>query len=379
MKQVARLFAYALIVWSIAFMAVRSPLACTIFMASRNGRTLVGNNEDWRDPGTHIWVVPASKGKYARLYFGFGVGLAQGGVNEKGLFFDFAAVSPKPFVGSPGKQVYPGYLVEKLMEECGTVEEALALFSVYDFPVLSRAQLMLVDRTGDSAVVESGGIFRKRGDFQVISNFRQSEKQAHPPGLERFEIAEGMLKDQEVSVELFRAALNATHQEGSSPTQYSTVFDLTSGDIYLYHFHNYLDVARLNLGKELGKGQHDFEIRSLFPRVPFAAAQYAVQNARKERVATTVDPTVFKELIGDYELGPGTTLRISTSEDGKSLQAQISGLPVFLIYAEEGLKFFCRAMDMQISFKRRADLGVDSLVMTFAGQDSTAKRIQPAN
>jgi hypothetical protein len=61
--------------------------SCTIFMASKGGKTLVGNNEDFIDPESYVWFLPSENGKYGRVYFGFGIGLPQGGMNDQGLFW----------------------------------------------------------------------------------------------------------------------------------------------------------------------------------------------------------------------------------------------------------------------------------------------------
>ena len=45
--------------------------ACTGSCISKGDTVLFGNNEDWKDPDTKVWYVPAEKGKYGRVYFGF--------------------------------------------------------------------------------------------------------------------------------------------------------------------------------------------------------------------------------------------------------------------------------------------------------------------
>ena len=95
--------AIILVVVFFALVPTYSAEACTIFMASKEGKTLVGNNEDWVDPASHVWFIPASEGRYGRVYFGFGTELPQGGMNEQGLFMDFAAVPYRPYSFSPNK------------------------------------------------------------------------------------------------------------------------------------------------------------------------------------------------------------------------------------------------------------------------------------
>lgn len=60
-----------------------------------NGKiVLAGNNEDWRNPKTKIWFIPASNGEYGRVCVGFDDMSAQGGMNDQGLFIDANALSP---------------------------------------------------------------------------------------------------------------------------------------------------------------------------------------------------------------------------------------------------------------------------------------------
>jgi hypothetical protein len=72
--------------------------SCTIIYASDGETALAGNNEDWNDLFPRIWFVPGKNGKFGRIYFGFNVQkYPQGGVNEKGLFFDAAVAEAVQF------------------------------------------------------------------------------------------------------------------------------------------------------------------------------------------------------------------------------------------------------------------------------------------
>ena len=47
---------------------------------------LAGSNEDWGDPNTQMWFVPATKDTYGMVYFGFGRGeYPKGGVPSRKL------------------------------------------------------------------------------------------------------------------------------------------------------------------------------------------------------------------------------------------------------------------------------------------------------
>ena len=134
--------------------AISSVRACTVFFAYDGQSAPAGSNEDWADPNTQVWFVPATKETYGIVYFGYGkgeypkggvssrtlkipeggitginpedlYGLPQGGMNEKGLFFDGAATDLIQTVPAPGKKVYDGRLEDLILRKCATVEEAL--------------------------------------------------------------------------------------------------------------------------------------------------------------------------------------------------------------------------------------------------------------
>ncbi len=65
--------------------------ACTIFVLTDTNRALFCNNEDWSNPKTRIWFMPAGDGCYGAVYVGFDDGYAQGGMNTEGLACDWVA------------------------------------------------------------------------------------------------------------------------------------------------------------------------------------------------------------------------------------------------------------------------------------------------
>ncbi len=69
------------------------PHGCTVFLAANDQVALAGNNEDWRNPFTKLWFIPAGEGTFGQMYVGFDDYYPQGGMNDQGLFFDGLAVS----------------------------------------------------------------------------------------------------------------------------------------------------------------------------------------------------------------------------------------------------------------------------------------------
>jgi hypothetical protein len=278
--------------------------ACTIFAAVDGNLVLAGNNEDWSDLNTHMWFVPPTEEKHGWVYFGFGDGYPQGGMNDQGLFYDWAAFPARSDVVFPtDKPTYQGIIEQKIMEECATVEEAVDLLNGYNYREFSRSHIMLVDRTGTSAIVEWGkdelvAIYRDQGvGYQVMSNFTVSD-----PSLagwypcRRFSTAERELRtltrDSAVSVDAFRSILDMVHQpsSSSSETVYSNVYDLTNGVVYVYYRHDFDRVVTVDLEEELEKGAHSYALKSLFadiePATATPAAMVAVESRQPVAVAT---------------------------------------------------------------------------------------------
>jgi len=63
-------------------------------------------------------------------------------------------------------------------------------------------------------------------------------------------------------------------EPNGSTTLYSYIHDLVRGDVYIYNFHNYDHVVKLNIHEELKKGEHTVLISSLFPYKTYAAESF---------------------------------------------------------------------------------------------------------
>lgn len=248
--------------------------ACTAICAAAKGKVLVGNNEDFGNPRSRIRFIPAEKGKYGRVLVGFDDGHAQGGMNEKGLIFDGFSTPRVELAPSPDKEFWFGGLGDKALAECATVGEVIQLLG--RLVGTDRAVFLFADERGDAVAIEPDGVVRKQDWFFIQTNFYQSRIRPGAETCERFKIARRMIEDSrgDISVDLFRRILAATHQEGGAATQYSNIYDLKARVMYLYHFHNFENVVRLTLAEELRKGPRRLEIPSLFPR-SYAAEAHA--------------------------------------------------------------------------------------------------------
>jgi len=249
--------------------------ACSGFTAHNDSVVLTGHNKDWWSPDTNILVYPADAESYGRIFFEIpyphifnnNYQVLAGGMNDQGLFYEsyvtpllfasFELLKP-PIFKSP---------VSYLMEKCATVEEVIDYIESHNLffvnYLLCSGQVFVIDKTGDSAIIEGDEIIRKEGSFQVCTNFLHSHPELGNYPCWRYNNAVSMLENMtDLSVSYFNEILDATHQEGF--TQYSTICDLTNGIIYLYHFHDYTRSVKINLQYEFSKDPHSYYLPALF-------------------------------------------------------------------------------------------------------------------
>ncbi|MDW3649927.1 MAG: linear amide C-N hydrolase [Bacteroidia bacterium] len=241
-------------------------LACSMFSFQVDGKTLVGNNEDYFDPDTWMWTDKS--GKYGSVFFGFGNFFAQGGMNEAGLVFDGFAMEARKVNDVDGKKsTNPAKLIRKIMGSCTTVAEVEEIMKQYDLSFMENAQLMFVDRTGASLVVEGDDYVHATGDYHITTNFYQSStaKSDFHKVCHRYAAGDKIMSEGlEYSIEYGESVLEAMHQEGIwGGTQYSNIYDLEEKKVYLYLFHNYKERLELSLDDLLKKGDK-VQLKSLF-------------------------------------------------------------------------------------------------------------------
>ena len=241
---------------------------CTIVMAARNALVLVGNNEDRNHTQTIATFVPAVGKYYGRIIFGYDDAHTQGGMNDQGLFIDANATAPTGWKPDSGKPTFPMSIMMAVLATCASCEDVKPLFSKSNVPALERARFPVADRSGASMVVEygQGRVQFVKSDtwYQVATNFVMSNVSDGNYPCWRYRAADKMLAEsKELSVELIRKILGATHQEGGALTVYSNIYDLKNGIVYIYDLRNFEEVVIMNISEELKKGQRQLELPSL--------------------------------------------------------------------------------------------------------------------
>jgi hypothetical protein len=251
------------------YLVITNSYSCTIFYAVQNGVILAGNNEDWKDPYTHMWFYPADESSHGWIKFGFGSGFPQGGMNDQGLFWDATA---GPYLAMPyseaNKILIDGPVMQKVIEECANIAEALEIFNQYYCEDQYNAQYILGDSSGHSMIVEGDNVILNENNFQVLTNFIQSHPDLGGYPCWRYEKAKELLENCDSLTAWFAGTvLASTHQEGKYPTQYSNIYDLKARIIYLFYYHNYEEFLFINLQDELKKGYNTYSIPQIFSKV----------------------------------------------------------------------------------------------------------------
>ena len=64
-------------------------------------------------------------------------------------------------------------MIDTMMAKSANVEDVLEMFSRYNLEWMSKAQMFIVDKSGDSAIVEGDTVVRNCDAYQVISLMRK--------------------------------------------------------------------------------------------------------------------------------------------------------------------------------------------------------------
>ena len=289
--------------------------ACTNFKIKDDQTVFFGNSEDntyTTISETYITFIPrgqmwydGSTIEYGSAVVGYANGSAyswiQGGMNDQGLAFDSTSV---PYSQPNLHNERPPLLIPQIFNciTVGDVIESINTHSIHSQE--GSVQSFFIDRSGESIIYNIGedgdfAIFQSNSSFQLATNCYVDDPSRGNPSsdaMERFNAAEEKLNNivanDDLTIDSITSVLEAVHFEGGNlNTVYSNIFDVTNGDIYLYFFHQFEEVVKLNLEEELAKGRHSYRIADLF-------TQTTVDNAYAEYHAYPfLIRTLFADLI----------------------------------------------------------------------------------
>lgn len=208
------------------------------------------NNEDYSNPATQVWFQPSTSAYYGCAYLGFNDGWAQGGVNEHGLAFDWVADANENYTPSPKLKSLQGNPAERMLESCKTVKEAIAFYQRYAEPGFASASMLIADKTGASVIISA-----KNGQL-----YFDLSHQSRGFGYGNESLKKMLTPTLGPSIENGLPILKACRQDGIYATKYSSVYDLTTGDISFVSLTDKGESVTLNLPTELRKGGHYYDI-----------------------------------------------------------------------------------------------------------------------
>jgi D-alanyl-D-alanine-carboxypeptidase/D-alanyl-D-alanine-endopeptidase len=107
-------------------------------------------------------------------------------------------------------------------------------------------------------------------------------------------------------------------------------------------------------------------------------ASYPLQKAEpvKEHTEINVDPKLFDNYTGKFELAPNMIMAIT--RDDNHLFLQLTGQDKFPLFPEGERKFFLKVVDAQVAFDTVAQGKATQLTLHQNGRDMVAKRIDDA-
>jgi hypothetical protein len=226
------------------------------------------NNEDWSNPVSRVWFVPAPEGFHSCVYVGFENNGAEGGMNSAGLAFDWVAGFSETWTPYASMLPVGGRTSERMLESCATVEEAIEFYAKYREPQFRRAKILVADKSGASAIIGA-----RDGRLQV-----ERANYSRGFGYGRKTLATMLQTNTEPRLETGREILRACEQKGQYATKYSSVFDLNVGEVVLFAAGSGEEV-RLKLATELKRGAHYYDIPKLGEQLG-QAPQAALSNMR---------------------------------------------------------------------------------------------------
>ena len=251
------------------FFYIQNALSCSMFKITKNGKTMVGNNEDYWNPNTRIWFEKGKAGEYGAAYVGFDNFWPQGGVNQAGLVFDGFAMNFKAINNTEGKKELSINFLKIIMKQCATVDDVKKYIVQYNLSGLETSMFLFVDKSGKYLVVEGDSLITGNNEYYVLSNFYPSQiKDESEIDIPFYHKGKKLLDNRtDTSLNFCTSVMDSMHQERDwgAGTMYTTIYDLDKGIIYLYFFRDYKHVVKFDLNQELKKNDFSLVMPELFP------------------------------------------------------------------------------------------------------------------
>lgn len=231
--------------------------ACTIFILTDENNTYFFNNEDNTDPNSRVWFIPEGKNHFGCGYVGYDDGTAQGGLNTKGLAFDWYAGKPVDYVPKDSLIPIEDSSSERMLETCSNIDEAIEFYKTYRETSFSGATIIIADKTGASVIIgaRNGELyFEKVLESRVLGWASSTFNKMYN---------DETIIDLNSGAEILEKCMFPEEEGFNSGTKYSNSYNLKNGNMTFFKFKSNSKKTTINLFSELKKGSHYYEIADL--------------------------------------------------------------------------------------------------------------------
>lgn len=334
--------------------------ACTIIKLTHDGRTIIGNNEDWSDPASKVWLIAPEPGKYGRILFGFENGWAQGGMNDQGLFFDGVAGDVRKWTSDPDIEVYPGNLCEKILEQASTVDQAASFFRLYNFPSLTSGIFVFVDKSGKVAQVQYA-------DGQVDIKFFNDPVYAY--GYKGDRAKNELSRVGKPEIDRIAKILKKCERTDQFPTQYSNIYDPQNLIVTVNTRTGNKEPIVFDLHSEWEKGSHYYNL----PKYP---SQIDTPLLRDHKTTSAINLT--SDQLGAYGLDYSMrSSKIDLFLSGNRLMMNtdliFDGVMSFRLIPVSEDRFYVRDLNVDVWFERKRSGTINELHLKYGRKEYVAK------
>ncbi len=257
------------------------PRSCSLFASYADPDNVIfGRNFDWDfSPALLLYMDPpdayASVSMVDIYYLGYGgeaayelveqplderIGLLDApllpfdGINETGLVVGMAAVPDGGMVMDPAKETIDSVMIiRKILDQAANIEEALEIFRAHNIDMYGNyLHYLIAEESGRSVLVEfSEGemvVMPNETDWQIATNFLLSEAWADP-GIHcgRFESIRNALQETGGRISSSQA-IQLLENVAQPSTQWSALYRLSAGEIWLVMGREYSNIHKIELG-----------------------------------------------------------------------------------------------------------------------------------
>lgn len=327
-----------------------------------DGKTLFGGNYDWMNPYTEVMFVPANKKNNGYINIGYGKNSDDIGwgpsVNDKGLAVIVLGTPYKELEENKTKEIFYDHIYREILQKCSSVDDALDIINKYNRGYLYATQMMLVDKLGNSTVVEINKIIEKNKNYQIATNFNQSDYDDGNYPCIRYTKAQELIDEVDFTVEGFETILFSMKQPKGFeyPTLFSYIFDLNKGEINLYNFGDFSNKVVFNIDEELKKGYRSVSIASLTNNKEYEnyLAKYINKKPKRKKMKANI-----YDYSGSYQFEWGAIIEVYI--DNNKLYTGDSDRRYELIPFRKD-SFFYEKLDWYLMFKRNKSGEINEVV-----------------